>query len=183
MVRAGGRYVYVVNTGTVDPTTNLSNADGNISEFSVGGDGTLTFQENYVTAGGTPVWAAIDASGGYLYALDNLAPAGSTYAANGQGDVTVFTIDANTGRLSIVTNQQVKDANDINIRYFPVGQNPRMMRAQASSCLFIMDSNTTTDAHNRYVFPYQISGGGQLTTTVSGNVFTGANESVLRHER
>ncbi len=174
VVRAGGRYVYVVNQGTFDPTTGLSNRDGNISEFSVGGDGTLTFQENYVTAGGTPVWAAIDASGGFLYALDNLAPAGSTYATNGQGDVTVFSIASDTGRLSIVTNQQVKDANDINIRYFPVGQNPRMMRAQASSCLFIMDSNTTSDTHNRYVFPYQISGGGQLTTTVSGNVFTGA---------
>ena len=174
VVRTGGRYVYVVNQGTINATTGLSNADGNISEFSVGGDGTLTFQENYNTAGGTPVWAAIDASGGYLYALDNLAPAGSTYAANMQGDVTVFSIAADTGRLSVVTNQQVKDANDINIRYFPVGQYPQMMRTQASSCLFIMDGNSATKGPNTYVFPYQISGAGQLTTTVSGNVSTGA---------
>ena len=178
VVRSGGRYVYVVNQGTKDPNTGLSNRDGNISEFSVGGDGTLTFQENYVTLAGTPVWAAPDSSGGYLYVLDSLAPAGSTYATNMQGDVTVFSIDANTGRLSTVTNQQVKDANDINISYFPVGQYPKMMRVQASSCLFIQDSNAAVTAvegsPNPYVFPYQIPTGGQLTTTVSGNVSTGA---------
>ena len=155
VVRAGGRYVYVVNQGTT--TNGASNRDGNISEFSVGGDGTLTFQENYSTAGGTPVWAAIDSSGSYLYALDNLAPAGSSYATNSQGDVTVFTIAADTGRLSVVTNQLVKDENDLNILYFPVGQNPTMMRVSGSSCLFILDKNTPTDAHNTYVFPYQIA--------------------------
>ena len=109
VVRSGGRYVYVVNTGTTNQATGMSNGDGNISEFTVGGDGTLTFQENYVTAGGSPVWAALDSSGGFLYALDSIAPAGSTYFNNKQGDVTVFSIDVNTGRLSVVTNQQVKD--------------------------------------------------------------------------
>ena len=174
VVRAGGRYVYVVNKGTLQADGITSNRDGNISEFLVGGDGTLTFEENYSTPAGTPVWAAIDSAGSFLYVLDNLAPAGTTYAANMQGDVTAFSIDSNTGRLSIVTNQQVKDANDININFFPVGQNPTMARVQASSCLLILDSNTAQDAHNTYVFPYQIAGGGQLTTTVSGNVFTGA---------
>lgn len=173
VVRTGGRYIYVVNQGTVDPT-GMSNRDGNISEFSVGGDGTLTFQENYATKSGTPVWAAADSSGGFLYVLDNLAPAGSTYANNKQGDVTVFAIAADTGRLSVITNQQVKDENNQNITYFPVGQNPKMMRAQASSCLFVLDSNTSAAGPNTYVFPYQVSGGGQLTTTVSGNVPTGA---------
>ena len=173
VVRAGGRYVYVVNQGTTDANGN-SNRDGNIAEFSVGGDGTLTFQENYVTPAGTPVWAAIDSAGSYLYVLDKLAPAGTGYATNGQGDVTVFSIAGDTGRLSIVTNQLVKDQNDLNINYFPVGQNPSMMRIQASSCLFVLDKNTAADAHNTYVFPYQISGSGQLTTTVTGNIPTGA---------
>lgn len=172
VVRAGGRYVYVVNQGTV-AANGVSNGDGNISEFSVGGDGTLTYQESYATAGGTPVWAALDGSGSYLYALDRLAPGGSTYNAAGQGDVTVFAIAADTGRLSTVTNQQVKDANNKNILYFPVGQNPSMMRVQASSCLFILDKNSATAGPNTYVFPYQITAGGQLTTTVSGNVSTG----------
>ncbi len=173
IVRTGGRYVYVVNKGTFQ-ADGTSNRDGNISEFLVGGDGTLTFEENYSTPAGTPVWAAIDNSGTYLYVLDSLAPDGTSYATNKQGDVTVFSIAGDTGRLSIVTNQQVKDANDININFFPVGQTPSMMRVQASSCLFILDKNTPQDAHNTYVFPYQIAGGGQLTTTVSGNIFTGA---------
>ncbi len=177
VVRAGGRYVYVVNKGTLN-AQGVTNRDGNVSEFSVGGDGTLTFQETYDTAGASPVWASADTSGGFLYVLDSLAPAGSPYANNQQGDVTVFTIAADTGRLSIVTNQQVKDANDQNILYFPVGQNPTMMRLQASSCLFILDGNapstTSTKVPNTFVFPYQIAAGGQLTTTVSGNVPTAA---------
>ncbi len=139
VVRAGGRYVYVVNQGTKDPVTQLSNRDGNISEYSVGGDGTLVFQENYATKAGTPVWAVAGSGGDVLYVLDNLAPDGSTYAANGQGDISVFSIAADTGRLSVVTNQQIKDANDQNITYFPVGQNPNMMRASGNSCLFVAD--------------------------------------------
>ncbi len=174
VVRANGRYLYVVNQGTRDEVTHKSNRDGNIAEFSVGGDGTLTFQENYSTLAGTPVWAAIDSAGSYLYVLDNLAPANSSYAANQQGDVTVFSIAADTGRLSTVTNQQVKDENDQNINYFPVGQNPSMMRVQSSSCLFVLDKNTAQDINNTYVFPYQISGNGQLATTVTGNIPTGA---------
>ncbi len=181
VVRTGGRYVYVVNKGTFGPPTptqpdGVPNRDGNISEFLVGGDGTLTFQENYVTAGGTPVWAAIDSSGSYLYALDSLAPAGSGYDTNFQGDVTVFSIAGDTGRLSIVTNQQIKDANNINIRFFPVGQNPTMMRVAASSCLFILDKNSASDPYRSYVFPYQVAAGGQLTTVVSGNVPTGPTD-------
>ena len=180
VVRAGGRYVYVVNKGTTvqdpnDPTKTVSNGDGNISAFSVGGDGVLTFQESYSSQGGTPVWATTDTSGGFLYVLDSLAPAGSTYNAAGLGDVTVFSIAADTGRLALVTNQQVKDpVTNINLNYFPVGPNPTMMRVQSAGCLFILDKNQAADAHNTYVFPYQIQSGGQLVTTVTGNITTGA---------
>ena len=174
VVRAGGRYVYTVNQGTINAATGLSNRDGNISEFSVGGDGTLTFQENYSTVAGTPVWAAIDSGGTFLYVLDNLAPAGSSYAANQQGDVAVFSIAADTGRLSVVTNQQIKDANDQNILYFPVGQDPKMMRVSATSCLYITDSNAPNVKQNTFVFPYQIASGGQLTTTATGNIPVGS---------
>ncbi len=52
MIKPGGRYVYVVNKGN-------ANTSGNISLFSVGGDGVLTFQQSYSSRGSTPVWAAV----------------------------------------------------------------------------------------------------------------------------
>src|ERR1700730_14723268 len=48
-IRPGGRYLYVVNKG-------LGTAAGTISEFSVGGDGVLTFQAAFSSQGSTPVW-------------------------------------------------------------------------------------------------------------------------------
>ena len=174
VVRTGGRYVYVVNTGTTDPTTGAKLRDGSVSSFSVGGNGTLTFQENYTTQSGTPVWAAIDASGGFLYVLEQLAPDGTSYATAGLGDVTVYSIAADTGRLALVTNQQIKDpVSNVNLNYFPVGVSPTRILRQSSGCLFILDKGQASDAHQTYVFPYQIQSSGQLVTTVSGNVSTG----------
>ena len=40
------------------------------------------------------------------------------------GDITSFNIDPNTGRLSLITNQGVKNANGTNLTYFPVGSSP-----------------------------------------------------------
>src|ERR1035441_8176474 len=72
-VRTGGNFVFVVNKGT-------GKGDGNVAVFAVGEDGILTFQATYNTAGNTPVWAAGDGTGGYLYVLDSQAP---DYATTG----------------------------------------------------------------------------------------------------
>ena len=56
-------------------------------------DGILHPQETYVSQGQTPVWAAADTAGNFLYVLDRLNPAsvkGSPYF--GLGDITVFSI-------------------------------------------------------------------------------------------
>ena len=75
--------------------------------FAVGEDGILTFQNTYSTAGNTPVWAAADGTGSYLYVLDSQAP---DYATTGNGDITVFAVDGSTGRLQLVPNQLIKNA-------------------------------------------------------------------------
>ena len=69
VIRPGGRYMYVVNKGA-------DKAPGTISEFSIGGDGVLTFQSSFSSQGTTPVWATIDGSGNFLYVLDQLSPDG-----------------------------------------------------------------------------------------------------------
>lgn len=172
VVKPGGRYVYVVNAGAPDPKTQLL-AGQNIAEFSVGGDGTLTFQEQYLSQGQTPVWAAADSSGNFLYVLDSLAPAGSTYAAQGLGAVTVFSIDSNTGRLSLVTNNQIKDPSNpgVNLNYFPVGRGPTMLQAGSGNCLYTLDAATNS------IFPYSTnSSTGQLTLTTNSEIFTNAGK-------
>ncbi len=161
VVRPGGRYVYVVNEGG-------TGSAGNISEFSVGGEGILTFQQSFTSQGTTPVWASLDSTGNFLYVLDQLnpAPVGSPYY--GLGDLTVFALDPNTGRLSLVLNNQVKDPlTGLQLTYFPVGQTPTMVRL-AGGCLFTLDSADQT------IFPDSIGTAGQLTLTTNSTINTGA---------
>jgi 6-phosphogluconolactonase (cycloisomerase 2 family) len=164
VVKPGGRYVYVVNEGVpaTSATTSASVA-GNISVFSVGGDGTLTFQNSATSQGSTPVWAAVDSTGGFLYVLDQRSPAydGKTDL---NGDITVFSIAADTGRLSLVTNAQVKDANGAQLTYFEVGASPIMMRVSSGGCVFTVDQGDNT------IFPYTVGTAGQLTLTTNSTV-------------
>ncbi|HEY0308217.1 MAG TPA: beta-propeller fold lactonase family protein, partial [Acidobacteriaceae bacterium] len=84
VVFPGGRYVFVLNKGTSTPgTTNACpvNTGGSISEFLVGGDGVLTFQNTYITQGYNPQWLSVDSSGRYLYALDQVNPTCQTKTA------------------------------------------------------------------------------------------------------
>jgi 6-phosphogluconolactonase (cycloisomerase 2 family) len=163
VVRPGGRYVYVVNEG-VAATSTTPAVGGNIAEFSVGGDGILTFQANFFSQGTTPVWAASDSSGNYLYVLDQVSPDGVN------GDITVFQIASDTGRLTLVPNQQLKNANGTQLTYFPVGPNPTSMRVSGSSCLFTLNSGNNT------IFPYSVGASGQLTITANSTITTQATK-------
>ncbi|MDE3106100.1 MAG: beta-propeller fold lactonase family protein [Acidobacteriota bacterium] len=161
VVRPGGHYVYVVNKGI--PATSTSPAvGGNIAEFSVGGDGVLTFQASYTSQGSTPVWAVMDTTGSYLYVLDQVSP------DNVHGDITVFSIASDTGRLSLVPNQQLKNSNGTQLNYFPVGIKPTTMRLTGASCLFTLDSADNT------LFPYSVSSGGQLNLVANSTITTQA---------
>ena len=156
-VRSGGRYVYVANAGS-------ATTPGNIAVFSVGGDGTLTFQQSYTSAGNTPIWLTVDSTGNFLYVLDAVSPDNKAI-----GDITLFAIADATGRLTLIPNQQVKNANGTQLTYFPVGPKPTMMRIGGGSCLFTLDSGDQT------IYPYTAnSSTGQLTLTVNSSIATGA---------
>lgn len=166
-IKPGGRYVYVVNKGVAASGTKPA-TPGNIALFSVGGDGTLTFQQSYTSRGTTPVWATVDTTGNYLYVLDTEYPDTPEYPnPNHLGDITVFAIDGSTGRLALVPNQQIKDSNQTQLTFFPVGPAPTMMRT-SGSCLFTLDGGDQT------VFPYSVGGNGQLTLTANSTIATGA---------
>ena len=182
VVKSGGRFVYVINKGGGAPTSASGSlpcgTGGGISEFTVGGQGVLTFQQCFQSQGSTPVWVAQDSTGTFLYVLDQFAP-GSQCAVNNQqetanscfGDITVFTMDPNTGRLTLVVNQQIKDpATQLQLNYFPVGKQPSML-AVGGSCVFTLDSADQT------VFPYAAGGNGQLNLTANSTITTGATRA------
>jgi 6-phosphogluconolactonase (cycloisomerase 2 family) len=188
VVKPGGRYLYVINQGgglTPDakggvtcPTTGAGG--GSIAEFAIGGQGVLTFQQTFQSQGCTPVWAAHDSTGNFLYVLDKYAP-GANCLPNGQpeapappnfcnGEITVFSADPNTGRLTLVLNQQIKNPTTpgLQLTYFPVGALPKMM-ALSGSCVFTLNNDA-----NQTVFPYVAGSSGQLTLTTNSTINSGA---------
>jgi 6-phosphogluconolactonase (cycloisomerase 2 family) len=158
-VRVGGNFVFVVNKGT-----SVAKCDGNVSVFAVGEDGILTFQESYFTPGCSPVWTSVDGTGSFLYVLESQAP---DFATTGNGDITVYAIDGSTGRLQLVPNQLIKNAQGQQLNYFEVGPAPTMLRV-GGSCVYTLDSGDQT------IFPYGVGSGGQLTVAVNSRVVTGA---------
>jgi 6-phosphogluconolactonase (cycloisomerase 2 family) len=176
VVKPGGGFIYVVNRGGGNgPAAGLPcGTAGSISEFSVGGQGVLTFQQCFQSQGTNPVWAAHDSTGNFLYVLDQQAPPPTATPANPNppappnGDITVFSIDPNTGRLTLVLNQQIKDpVTGLQITYFPVGETPTML-AVAGACVLTLNSADQT------VSPYAAGTAGQLTLTTTQKFNSGA---------
>ncbi|MGB6869162.1 MAG: hypothetical protein WBD93_06115, partial [Acidobacteriaceae bacterium] len=140
----GGRYLYVLNEGNpaTDSAGNITWTNGNISLFSIGGDGSLSFQLSYPSQGLGSLRLALSSTGTYLYVLDqyqpgttaNVTPASTSPSTatpcldNGvyrpAGDITVFSIDPATGRLFLVQNQQQQNAVGTSLSYFPIGCGP-----------------------------------------------------------
>lgn len=167
MVRPGGRYVYVINQGTgADPVAKSKGSSSGISVFSVGGDGTLTYEAGYQSQGFLPMWAQMDSTGGFLYVLDKYSPnyqpdpTKANYDINGA--ITAFSIDSSTGRLQLVGNSQTQNGG-LNTYFFEVGTSPFMMKS-TGSCLFTLNSDQT-------VSPYSINPGtGQLTLNTTQTI-------------
>jgi 6-phosphogluconolactonase (cycloisomerase 2 family) len=164
LVKAGGRFVYVLNQGSSDTSTSNSE-DAGIAVFSVGGDGTLTFLQSYHSQGFQPMWMQFDSSNSYIYVLDKYSP---NYKNSGNGSITAFSIDPTTGRLTLVLNTQSVPPNSPAPTYWEVGQNPLQMK-QAGSCLF------TVNSADQSITPYSLGAGGQLVNTTTGKIATQAN--------
>ncbi|MBW4028907.1 lactonase family protein [Acidipila rosea] len=195
VVLPGGRYLYVLNQGTpgtADPATgNIPYSGAHISLFAIGGNGTLAFQANYESQGSDSQRIATDASGKYIFVLDEYSPVGTNVSPTGgkgtsfpcqssdgkfhpYGDVSVYSIDGNTGRLTLVTNQQQQSSNGTQLTYFPVGCFPIDFHP-TSGYLYTADAGTNATADVNTVFAYAINTtNGQLTLTQNAPLQTGA---------
>lgn len=158
VVKPGGRYLYVLNSG---------DAQNSVSEFSIGGDGVLTFQQGFASQGGTPVWMDISTGGDYLYVLDKVGPATTTTCATATGllsapcgSITVYAIDANTGRLSLVQNQSVKNTSGTYLTYTSTGPAPTRIKATSSASVIVVNGDQT-------VTSLAVGTSGQLTVSAN----------------
>ncbi len=163
VVKNGGRYVYVVNQGTGGtPTSN--GAGAGIAEYSVGGSGTLTYQNTYYPQGFNHLWAQFDSTGGYLTILDEYSPSG-----DGNGAITVFSADATTGQLHIVPQTASTPSGGLSLNYLEVGKSP-VRSFSTGTCLY------TLNGADQSITPYTISAG-QLGTVTTGNIFPGTTQA------
>jgi 6-phosphogluconolactonase (cycloisomerase 2 family) len=168
----GSRFLYVLNRGvngeggsvctTADPCKN-----SNVTQFAVGANGIITPQETFYTQGINPIRMITDSAGSYLLVLEQNAPdnAMCTLALAGAatcGDITVFQINATTGRLQLVVNAQVTAANGQALTYFPVPANPIDFLMNGGYLLTMSGTPSAGDS----VFPYTYNASsGQLTVT------------------
>src|ERR1700690_2502863 len=116
----GSRFLYVLNRGVNASGSGNCYGTGanqclnsNITQFAVGGNGTLTPQETFYTQGINPFRLLSDSAGNYLYVLDHDSPSNAACSlalgagVNTCGDITAFGINQTTGRLTLVVNAQV----------------------------------------------------------------------------
>jgi len=166
----GGRFVYVLNQGSTkdggpcSPTDVCSNA--NITQFSIGGNGVLAAQGTYFTQGNNPFRMVADSSGAHIFVLDHDAPGGAGCSlvfgpsVTTCGDITAFSVDSTTGRLSYVLNSQVTASSGSPLPYFPIPADPIDFVLSGSFFLSLSGTPATGDS----VFPYAYNvASGQLT--------------------
>ena len=165
--------------------------------YTIGGAGVIYFQHSYSTSGSNPVSIGLSPTGTYIYAVDQLAPDGS-----GKGDITVFSIDPSTGKLTLVTNQNTFNTNGSQLPYFEVNYKPvQVVSAGAGSsggggsCIYGLDqayvpgsTGVPAACANQPigspcatpdVFPYAINTNGQLVLTQNQPLTTGSLPGAL----
>ena len=187
-----GKFLYVLNAGCggtsqiACPTgTAASDTGANISLFTIGGQGAISFQAAYTSQGNNPISIQTDSSGTHLFVLDSTVTDPTTCpcyvpgnSATICGDITSFNIDPNTGRLSLITNQGVKNGNGTNLSYFPVGSGPiNFYVTPSNSFIYTIEKGSGTSPNDppQAVFVYANSSG-QLTLSQNTPIPTGATE-------
>ena len=193
LVSTTGRFLYILNAGALQ--SNGTYGGSNIAVFSVGGDGVLAPQQTYTSQGNGPIRFGFNSTGSFLYILDQYAPvAGATVSSSTQstefpcpdpttpgvwhpvGDITAFSVNPTTGRLSLITNNQQTSSNGTQLSYFPVGCNPIDFKV-AASYIFTADAGPEPTTQNyQTVFEYSVNAtNGQLTLTQNAELVTNAD--------
>jgi 6-phosphogluconolactonase len=192
LVANAGKFLYVLNAGCGGTSqiacpsgTAAGETGANISLFTVGGQGGISFQASYSSQGNLPISIATDSSGSHLFVLDSTVTDPTTCVAYVPGntaticgDITAFNIDGNTGRLSLITNQGAKNSSGTNLPYFPVGSGPIEFNVVPSnSYIYTIErgeqGSTLDPPQSVYVYA---NSSGQLTLSQNTPIPTGATQ-------
>lgn len=199
IVSSTGRFLYVLNGGTAatDASGNISYASANITVYSIGGNGTLAPQQTYTSQGVGSFRFGFSSTGSFLYVLDQYMPQPNGQTASGSqtptfpcpdasnpaifhpvGDLTAFSVDTNTGRLSLITNNQVQDpTTGGQLTTFPIGCSPIDFKVTAGFVLAADNGPEPGTTNKQTVFEYAVnSSNGQLTLTQNSELVTGAEQ-------
>ena len=197
LTASAGKYLYVLNAGcggtgqaACSSATSPDNTGPNISLFTIGGKGALSFQTTYSSQGNYPISIQTDSSGTHLFVLDSQVPNPATCVgyvpgnpATVCGDITSFNIDPNTGRLSLITNQQFKDpTTGTNLTYFPVGSGPiNFVVVPSNSFIYTIEKGSGIPIDGIVKDPLQsafvyANSSGQLTLTQNTPIPSGAED-------
>jgi 6-phosphogluconolactonase len=203
IVSSTGRFIYVLNNGSpsTDSSGNVTYSGANISVFSVGGNGTLAFQQAYTSQGTGSIRLGFSSAGSFLYVLDDYMP--QTLVKGGPivtaqpaqstafpcqdpanpnlwhpvGDITAFSVDNNTGRLSLITNNQQQDQYGAQLTTFPVGCYPIDLKVSAAYILTADNGPEPGTTNTQTIFEYALNAtNGQLTLTQNTELVTGADQ-------
>ncbi len=176
VVNAAGTFLYVLNAGA---GTAANPVHSSISLFSIGGQGGVTYQTSFSPQGFNTQNIAI--SGNFLYALDQFAPGGT--GPNGTqsiGDISAFSVDPSTGRLTAVLNNNQNDTNGLPLTYFPVGTNPTWLAVNGAFAFTAeqgpVGGNNPNDPPQAIYIYNQSATSGQLTPTQNTPTPTGATQ-------
>ena len=135
-ILAGGRFLAVVNKGS-----------DSVSIYSIGGAGVLFFQASYSTSGSNPIAMTVNSGGNFLYVVDQNAPADVVNGVDlnaGRGDVDVYSINATTGQLTLITNANTFNTSGSQLPYFPVNFKPVQVITAAATATSATTGTTTT---------------------------------------
>jgi 6-phosphogluconolactonase (cycloisomerase 2 family) len=203
---SGGNFVYVLNAGATTGGSSVCTATdtcptANISEFEVGGNGILTYQQFFSSQGYNPFRLISDSTGAYIFVLDAIAPGTvnpnapsnaltgplanpnsycQTYFGTPScGDITVFSISSTTGRLSLVPNAQLSTSSNTQVTYFPVPANPIDFNMASGYLMTLAGAPSsspsaviTNAAAGQTVYPYSYNASnGQLGVSQSTQQF------------
>lgn len=135
-VLPGGRFLAVVNKGS-----------NSVSIYTIGGAGVLYFQHQYPTSGSDPVSIGLSSGGTYLYTVDQIAPDGS-----GRGDITVFSVDSDTGKLTLITNANTFNTNGSQLPYFEVNYKPVQIVVSGGAAASGSSTTTSSTTAGSYVY-------------------------------
>jgi 6-phosphogluconolactonase len=186
-----GKFLYVLNAGcggtgqaACSSATSAANTGPNISLFTIGGQGGLSFQTTYTSQGNYPIQIQTDSSGSHLFVLDSQDPnpaADCVAYVSGNpaticGDITSFNIDPNTGRLSLITNQTVKNpTTGANLTYFPVGSGPiNFAVVPSNSFIYTIEKGSGSALDPSQAVYVYANSSGQLTLSQNTPIPTGA---------